>query len=92
MFQNELGKGGMAHRVDNIDDLCINYITYPCRYGMLVAAAPLDYRCKFEGKFKTMRSLPFGHGIELGFFSQLQNYRPHPRETELAKVGQWRFF
>ena len=35
----------------------------------------------------TLRSLPFGHGIELGFFSWLQNYRPHPREHELAKVA-----
>ena len=27
-----------------------------------------DCRCRFEGKFKTLRSLPSGHGIELGFF------------------------
>ena len=40
-----------------------------------------------RAKFKSLRSLPSGHGIELGFFSQLQNYRPHPREPELAKVG-----
>ena len=39
---------------------------------MLVAATPMDYRCRFEGKFKTLRSLPSGHGIELGFFP---NYR-----------------
>jgi len=52
-----------------------------------VATTPRDYRCRFEGKFKTLRSLPFGHGIELGFFLGLQNYRPHPREPELAKVG-----
>jgi len=54
---------------------------------MLVATTPRDYRCRFEGKFKTMRSLHSGHGIELGFFSQLQNYRPHPKEPELAKVA-----
>ena len=54
---------------------------------MLVATTPRDYQCRFEGKFKTMRSLHFGHGIELGFFSQLQNYRPHPKEPELAKVA-----
>ena len=42
---------------------------------------------QIEGKFKTLRSLPSGHGIELGFFSRLQNYRPHPREPELAKVA-----
>jgi hypothetical protein len=24
---------------------------------------------------------------KVGFFSWLQNYRPHPRELELAKVG-----
>ena len=35
---------------------------------MLVAATPGDYRCGFEGKFKTLRSLPSGHGIKLGFF------------------------
>ena len=35
---------------------------------MLVVATPGDYRCRFEGKFKTLRSLPSGHGIELGFF------------------------
>ena len=29
-----------------------------------------DRRCRFEGKFKTLRSLPSGHGIELGFFFQ----------------------
>ena len=34
----------------------------------LVAATPGDYLCRLEGKFKTLRSLPFGHGIELGFF------------------------
>ena len=33
-----------------------------------MAATPGDYRCIFEGKFKTLRSLPSGHGIELGFF------------------------
>ena len=27
-----------------------------------------DYRCRFEGKFKTLISLPSVHGIELGFF------------------------
>ena len=27
-----------------------------------------DCRCRFEGKFKTLRSLPSGHGIELVFF------------------------
>ena len=35
---------------------------------MLVAATPGDYRCRFDCKFKTLRSLPSGHGIELGFF------------------------
>ena len=59
---------------------------------MLVAATPADYQCRFEGKFKTLRSLPSGHGIKLGFFSQLQNYRPHIREPGLAKVGPKRFF
>ena len=67
MFRNELGKGGMAHRVDNLDDVSINYIMYPCHYGTLVAMTSGDYRCRFEGKFKTLRSLPSGHGIELGF-------------------------
>ena len=33
-----------------------------------MAVTPGDYRCRFEGKFKTLRSLPSGHGIELGFF------------------------
>jgi len=33
-----------------------------------VAATPGDCRCRFEGKFKTLRSLHFGHGIELGIF------------------------
>jgi len=92
MFRNELGKEGMAHRVDNLDDVSINYIMYTSHYGTLVAMTSGDYRCRFEGKFKTLISLPSGHGIELGFFSQLQNYRPHPRETELAKMGQWRIF
>ena len=54
---------------------------------MLVVVTPGDYRYRFKGKFKTLRSLPSGHGIKLGFFSQLQNYRPHPGEPELAKVG-----
>ena len=35
---------------------------------MLVVKTPGDYRCRFEGKFKTLRSLLSGHGIELGFF------------------------
>jgi len=42
---------------------------------------------ELRANLKTLRSLPSGHGIELGFFSWLQNYRPHPREPELAKVG-----
>ena len=33
-----------------------------------MAATLGDYQCRFDGKFKTLRSLPFGHGIELGFF------------------------
>jgi len=33
-----------------------------------VAMTSGDYRCRFEGKFKTLRSLPSEHGIELGFF------------------------
>ena len=33
-----------------------------------MAALPGHYRYIFEGKFKTLRSLPSGHGIELGFF------------------------
>ena len=53
---------------------------------MLVTTTPGDNRCRFEGKFETMRPLPSRHGTKLGFFSQLQNYRPHPREPELAKV------
>jgi len=57
--------------VDILDDVSINYITYPCRQGVLVAATPRDYQYRFEGKFKTMRSLPSGHGIELVFFSWL---------------------
>ena len=36
--------------------------------GTLVAMTLGDYRCRFEGKFKTLRSLPFRHGIELDFF------------------------
>ena len=44
-----------------------------------------DCRCRFESKFKTLRYLPSGDGIELGFFSRLQNYRPHPREPKLEK-------
>jgi len=35
---------------------------------MLVVKTPEDYRCRFEGKIKTLRSLPSGHGIELVFF------------------------
>ena len=53
---------------------------------MLVAAAPLDYRCKFEGKFKTMRSLPFGHGIELGFF---HGYKIIGRTLENLNWQKW---
>ena len=52
-----------------------------------MAETPRDYRCRFEGKFKTLRSLLSEQGIELGFFPQLQNYRPHPGEPRLAKVG-----
>jgi len=58
---------------------------------MLVAATPGDYRYRFKGNFKTLRSLLSGHTIELGFFSGLQNYKPHRGEPELAKVGPWRF-
>jgi len=53
---------------------------------MLVAATPRDYRCRFEGKFKTLRALPSKYGIELGLFSWLQNYNPHHGELEFAKV------
>jgi len=59
---------------------------------MLVVETPGDNRCRFEGKFRTLRSLPSGHGNELGFFSWLQNYRPHLGEPELAKLGPQRFF
>ena len=54
---------------------------------MLVATTPTDYWYIFEGKFKTLRSLPFGHRIKLGFFLGLQNYNPHHGEPEFAKVG-----
>ena len=59
---------------------------------MLVAATPWDYRYRFKGKFKTLRSLPFGHRIKLGFFLGLQNYNPQHGEPEFAKVGPKRFF
>jgi len=59
---------------------------------MLVAATPGDYRYRFKGKFKTLRSLPSEHRIELGFFLGLQNYRPNHRENEFTTVGPWRFF
>jgi len=59
---------------------------------MLVAATPVDYRYRFKGKFKTLRSLPFGHRIELGFFLGLQNYNPHHEELEFAKVDPKIFF
>jgi hypothetical protein len=32
-----------------------------------------------------MRTLPFGYGIELDFFLQLQDHMAQPRELELAK-------
>jgi len=54
---------------------------------MLVVETPVDYRYRFKGKFKTLRSLPFGHRIELGFFLGLQNYNPHHGEPKFAKVG-----
>jgi len=73
--------------MDSLDDVSINYIMYPCHYGMLVATTPWDYRYRFKGKFNTLRSLHFGHRIELGFFSGLQNYNPHHGEPEFAKVG-----
>ena len=60
--------GTQEVRVDSLDDVSINYITYPCREGTLIATTPKDYRYRFVGKFKTLMSLPFGHGIELGFF------------------------
>ena len=38
-------------------------------------------------------SLSSGHGIELGFFSQLQNQRPDPTEQpELERFNPCRFF
>ena len=73
--------------MDSLEDVSINYIMYPCYYGVLVAATPVDYRYRFKGKFKTLRSLPSGQRIELSFFLGLQNYKPHHGEPELAKVG-----
>ena len=73
--------------MDSLDDVSINYIKYPHCYGMLVATTPVDYRYRFKGKFKTLRSLPFGHRIELGFFLGLQNYNPHHGEHKFVKVG-----
>ena len=81
MFRNELGKEGVAHRkvrLDSIDDVSINYITYPWRYGTLVAVTSGDYQRRFEGKFKTLRSLPSVHGIELGFFFMAVEFQASP--------------
>jgi hypothetical protein len=44
-------------------------------------------RLRCRAKWKTLRNLPSGYGIKLGFFSWLQNYRPHRREPELEKMS-----
>ena len=45
----------------------------------------------FQGKLNTLRTLPSRHGIELGFFSRVQNdINPHV-EPEFAKVIFYRF-
>ena len=45
-----------------------------------------DYRCRFQGKLNTLRTLSSGHGIELGFFSQVQNHMNPDVESEFPKV------
>ena len=45
-----------------------------------------DYRCRFQGKLKTLRTLSSGHGIELGFFSWVQDYMNPDIEPEFPKV------
>jgi len=53
---------------------------------MLVAVTPRDYRCRFEAKFKTMRSLPSRHGIELGLF---HGYRIIGLTPEILNWKKW---
>ena len=45
-----------------------------------------DYRCRFEGKFKTLRSLPSRHGIEQGFF---YGYRITGLTLENLNLQKW---
>ena len=45
-----------------------------------------DCRCRFEGKFKTLRSLPSRHGIELGFF---HGYRITGLTLENLNLQKW---
>ena len=73
-------------------------------YMMLVSITSLTHAIKvrwwprhrglpmqISGQNEKHENFVSGHGIELDFFSQLQNYMPHPREPELAKVDPWRF-
>jgi hypothetical protein len=47
-------------RVESLDEVSINYVAQPHHQGTVMAAT--------LGKCKTLRNLPSGHGIELGFF------------------------
>ena len=45
-----------------------------------------DYRCRFQGKLNTLRTLSCGHGIELGFFSWVQDHMNPDIEPEFQIV------
>jgi hypothetical protein len=62
----------------------LHHTTTPLRYRDGRDTGNCRFRCR--DKCKTLRNLPSGHGIELVFL-WLSNYRPHPMEPKLAKVG-----
>jgi hypothetical protein len=60
-------RNGTSHvMVEILDEVSINYVAQPHRY--CDGYDTENYRCRCRGKYKTLRNLPSGHGIELGFF------------------------
>ena len=80
MFRNEVVTSEMTHRKIGLTSLMIP-VSFSCLTTSLrppAGSETEDYRCKFQGKLNTLRTLSSEHGIELGFFSRVRNdINPH---------------
>ena len=87
LFRNQLVRIVMAHRK-------LGWIVQMMQYQLCCVTTSLRYigghdtrdcRCRIQVKFKTLRTLPSGHRIELGFFFTAAESQASPQRTRIGK-------